>query len=54
MLGMKINLSKPEVVPVGDVPNLEELVAILCCKQSNFTIKYLGLPSGAKFKENTN
>ena len=54
MLGMKINLSKPELVPVGEVPNLEELVAILGCKQSNFPIKYLGLPSGAKFKENTN
>lgn len=51
VLGVKINQSKPELVPVREVSNLEELVAVLGCKQSNFPIKYLGHLSGAKFKE---
>jgi exonuclease III len=51
--GLKINLGKSEMVPVGEVPNMEELVCILGCKQGLLPIKYLGLPLGAKFKETT-
>jgi endonuclease/exonuclease/phosphatase family metal-dependent hydrolase len=49
--GLKINLSKSEIVPVGDVPHLEELVQLLGCKQSVLPMQYLGLPLGATFKE---
>ena len=30
--GLKINLEKSELIPVGDVPNLEELAEVLDCK----------------------
>ena len=43
---LKINLSKSEIVPVGDVPHLEKLVQLLGCKQSVLPMQYLGLPLG--------
>jgi hypothetical protein len=46
---LKINLSKSEIVPVGEVIHLEELVDILGCKMSSFPLKYLGLPLGARY-----
>ncbi len=33
--GLKINLGKSEMVPVGEVPNLEELVLILGCQTTS-------------------
>jgi hypothetical protein len=48
--GLKINLGKSEMVPVGDVPNMEELACILGCKRAlraSLPMKYLGLPLGA-------
>ena len=48
--GLKINLGKPEIVPVGHVPLLESLADIMGCKTSNLPMTYLGLPLGAKFK----
>ena len=51
--GLKINLGKSELVPVGDVPNLYELVEILGCRESALPLKYLGLPLGATFKDKT-
>ncbi len=45
-----MNLHKSKIVPVGDVPNLEELVAVLGCKLSALPMTYLGLPLGAKFQ----
>jgi hypothetical protein len=47
--GLKVNLQKSEMVPVGDVPNLAELVAVLGCKSAALPMIYLGLPLGAKF-----
>lgn len=49
--GLKINLLKSELVPIGIVPKLEELVEILGCRQSSLPLKYLGLPLGATHKE---
>ena len=51
--GLKINLGKFVLVPVGDVPNLHELVEILGCSESALPLKYLGLPLGASFKDKT-
>ena len=48
--GLRINLGKSELVPVGGVHNLEALVGLLGCGQSSLPLKYLGLPLGAKFK----
>ena len=50
---LKINLGKSVLVPVGDVPNLHELVEILGCSESALPLKYLGLPLGASFKDKT-
>ena len=38
MSRLKINLSKSELVLVGDVPNMGELVALLGCSQSKRAI----------------
>ena len=51
--GLKINLGKSELVLVGDVNNMGELVALPGCRQALLPVKYLGLPLGAKFKERT-
>ncbi|XP_023916416.1 uncharacterized protein LOC112028013 [Quercus suber] len=49
--GLKINLGKSELVPVGMVDNLDLLLIVLGCKQGTLPMKYLGLPLGAKFKD---
>ena len=41
---LKINLGKSELILVGDVSNLEELVGILGCKVGALPTTYLGLP----------
>ncbi len=51
--GLKINLSKSDLVPVGHVPNVTELASILGCRVSAFSLTYLGLPLGATFKRKT-
>uniref|UniRef100_A0A2N9FVR5 Reverse transcriptase domain-containing protein n=1 Tax=Fagus sylvatica TaxID=28930 RepID=A0A2N9FVR5_FAGSY len=51
--GLKINLGKSEMVPVGEVSNMEALAGILGCHCASLPMKYLGLPLGAKFKETT-
>jgi hypothetical protein len=53
ILGLKVNLSKSELVPVGYVPNVTELASILGCRVSDFPLTYLGLPFGATFKRKT-
>ena len=49
MLGLRINLGKSELVPVGDVLNFPELVEILGCRESSLPLNYLGLPLGCFF-----
>ena len=51
--GLKINLGKSELVPVGMVHNLDLLLNVLGCKQGTLPIEYLGLHLGAKFKDKT-
>ena len=51
VLGLKINLDKFELVPMGVVPNFEMLVNALGCKQGSLAMKYLGLPLGTKWKD---
>ena len=48
--GLKINLNKSEIIPIGPVDNAEELANELGCKTGSFPTSYLGLPLGAKHK----
>ena len=48
--GLKVNLGKSKLVPVGEVPNIEALAGILGCKTHTLPMTYLGLPLGAKYK----
>ena len=45
-----MNLGKSELVPLGDVPFIEDLAGMLGCTTSCLPMTYLGLPLGAKFK----
>uniref|UniRef100_A0A2N9H5P7 Reverse transcriptase domain-containing protein n=1 Tax=Fagus sylvatica TaxID=28930 RepID=A0A2N9H5P7_FAGSY len=51
VFGLKINLSKSELVPVGNVPDVNVLAGILGCRISALPLMYLGLPLGASFKK---
>jgi hypothetical protein len=51
VLGLKINLSMFETVPIGVVGDVEDLASILGCSVASLPIKYLGLPLGAKYKD---
>jgi hypothetical protein len=48
--GLKVNLEKSELVPVGSVPNVEKLAGVLGCKVAGLPMIYLGLPLGASYK----
>ena len=48
--GLKINLNKSEILPIGPVANMEELASELGCKTGSLPTTYLGLPLGAKHK----
>ena len=43
-MGLKVNFGKSEIVPIGDVNNLEVLSNILHCRVGNLHMKYLGMP----------
>ena len=47
--GLKINLHKSELIPIGEVPNFEELVRVLGCKVGSIPSCYLGFPLRATF-----
>ena len=49
--GLRINLGKSELVPIGVVHNMDVLMGMLGCRKSSLPLRYLGLPLGAKFKE---
>ncbi|RVX09646.1 LINE-1 reverse transcriptase-like [Vitis vinifera] len=44
--GLKINLAKSEIIPVGEVVGMEELAVELGCKVGSLPSQYLGLPLG--------
>ena len=48
--GLKINLNKSKIIPIGTVDNVEELASELGCKVGSFPMSYLGLPIGDKHK----
>jgi hypothetical protein len=48
--GLKINLAKSVLVPVGNVDNVVELANTLGCGTFSLPLKYLGMPLRASFK----
>jgi hypothetical protein len=51
--GLKVNLPKSALVPVGPVEDVEQLAGILGYGISSLPLKYLGLQLGASFKLKT-
>ena len=51
--GLKINLSKSNIVPLGEVGDMEGLSRILGCGVGSMPFTYLGLPLGAHYKDTT-
>ncbi|WMV31905.1 hypothetical protein MTR67_025290 [Solanum verrucosum] len=45
--GLHINMSKSTIYPVNEVPDLEDMAAIMCCPTGSFPTAYLGMPLGA-------
>ena len=48
--GLKVNVGKSEIVPVGEVYNLAALASILHCRVGSLPMKYLGMLLGTSFK----
>ncbi|RVW91675.1 LINE-1 reverse transcriptase-like [Vitis vinifera] len=48
--GLRINLDKSEILPVGRVENLELLALEIGCKVGRLPTSYLGIPLGANHK----
>ena len=48
--GLRINLAKSELIPVGEIDNIEEMAVELGCRVGSLPVKYLGLPLGARHK----
>ena len=49
-IGLKANVGKSEVVPVGEVRNLDALATILRCRVGSLPMKYLGMTLGTLYK----
>ncbi|WKA03334.1 hypothetical protein VitviT2T_021449 [Vitis vinifera] len=47
--GLKVNLDKSELILVGRVENVDDLVGKLGCKVGRLSSTYLGMPLGASF-----
>ncbi|KAJ9701691.1 hypothetical protein PVL29_006878 [Vitis rotundifolia] len=48
--GLKINLAKSELIPMGEVADLEDMAVELGCRVGVLPSKHLGLPLGAHHK----
>ena len=51
--GLKINLKKSELIPVGRVENMDDLAWEFGCRLGSLPTTYLGMPLGAPFKSVT-
>ena len=48
--GLRVNMSKSEMVPVGEVGNIAMLADSLDCRVGSLPLAYLGMPLGASYK----
>ena len=53
MTGLKVNVGKSEIVPIGDVGNLNALARTLCCKVGTLPLRYMGMPLEAHYKDSS-
>ena len=51
--GLKVNTVKSEMVPIGEVPNVQVLAEILGCRIGALPMTFLGMPLGASHKSPT-
>jgi hypothetical protein len=51
--GLKVNLSKREMVPVGVLDSMTSLANILCCHVGALPMLYLGMPLGTPYKSSS-
>jgi len=49
-LGLQINLGKSEIIPIGEIEDVEGLVQLLGCQVASLPMTYLGLPLDASYK----
>ena len=47
---LKVNVGKSEIVPIGEVSNIQTLANILQCRVGNLPMIYLGMPLGTSYK----
>ena len=50
MTGLKVNVLKSEMVPIGEVPNVHVLTEFVGCWIGSLHMTYLGMPLGASHK----
>jgi hypothetical protein len=48
--GLRINLGKSEIVPIGEIEDVEGLAQLLGCRVASLPMTYLGLLLGASYK----
>ena len=48
--GLKVNMAKSEMIPIGEMQNLPNLADILSCKIGVLPMNFLGMPLGSSFK----
>ena len=49
-MGLKVNVGKSEIVPIGEVNNIVALTSILQCRVGSLPMKYLGMLLRTSFK----
>ena len=47
---LKVNVGKSEIVPIGEVSNIQTLANILQCRVGSLPMIYLGMPLGTLYK----
>ena len=53
VIGLKVNVLKSEMVPIGEVSNVHVLAEFLGCQIGSLLMTYLGMPLGASHKSPT-
>ena len=48
--GLKVNMTKSEMVPIGEADGLSALTDLLYCHIGSLPLQYLGMPLGASYK----
>ena len=48
--GLKVNMTKSKMVPIGEVNGLSALADLLYCHVGSLPLQYLGMPLGASYK----